>query len=107
MNTVSNDSVRATLALNNLHQVIDPEIGVNIVDLGLVYRLFFDAQAQKVTCTMTLTTPYCPMGEAITNNVREVLSQTFPEEEIEIVLTFEPAWNYEMISNEGRAFLNI
>lgn len=55
---------------------------------------------------MTLTTQFCPMGESITNAVKENLKLSFPEYEIRIELTFDPQWNHEMISAEGREFLN-
>ncbi len=106
MNIITNSDIQCTVALAALQNVIDPEIGLNIVDLGLIYQLDFDESEKKIYCSMTLTTQFCPMGESITNAVKENLKLTFPEYEPTIELTFDPAWNYEMISDAGREFLN-
>ena len=106
MNVITNNNIRCTIALAALQNVMDPEIGLNIVDLGLIYQLDFDETEKKIFCTMTLTTSFCPMGESISNAAREVLSSVFPGENIEINLTFNPPWNHEMISEEGQNFLN-
>ncbi|WP_226063755.1 metal-sulfur cluster assembly factor [Kaistella polysaccharea] len=83
-----------------LYEVIDPELMVNIMDLGLVYDIDFK-DGNKILVTMTLTTPHCPMGEAIQMGVTNALEKEFPDYEVEIDLTFEPAWNYDMVSSEG------
>ncbi|WP_027377016.1 metal-sulfur cluster assembly factor [Kaistella palustris] len=88
-----------------LYEVIDPELMVNIVDLGLVYDVEIPA-ANRIKVTMTLTTPHCPMGEAIQTGVTNALEKEFPGYEVEINLTFEPAWNYDMVSAEGMLQLN-
>lgn len=93
---------RAEIAL---YEVIDPELMVNIVDLGLVYDVeILDDTIIKVT--MTLTTPHCPMGDAIQAGVKNVLEKELPGHEVEINLVFEPAWNYDMVSSEGMQQLN-
>lgn len=93
---------RAEMAL---YEVIDPELMVNIVDLGLVYDVEIkDENIVKVT--MTLTSPHCPMGEAIQTGVRNTLEKELPGHEVEINLVFEPAWNYDMVSAEGMQQLN-
>jgi metal-sulfur cluster biosynthetic enzyme len=106
MNLITNDNIRCTIALAALQNVMDPEIGLNIVDLGLIYQLVFDETGKKIFCTMTLTTQFCPMGESISNAAREVLASVFPGGDVEINLTFDPPWNHEMISEEGQNFLN-
>jgi metal-sulfur cluster biosynthetic enzyme len=68
--------------------------------------LDFDEGEKKLYCAMTLTTQFCPMGEFITNAVKENLQLSFPAYESAITLTFDPPWNHEMISAEGREFLN-
>ena len=55
---------------------------------------------------MTLTTQFCPMGESITGAVKRVLENTFTGMEVQLELTFDPPWSQEMISEEGRQFLN-
>ncbi len=89
-----------------LYHVIDPELFVNVVDLGLIYDIAFNGE-NKIMVTMTLSTPHCPMGEAITNGVRNALAITFPEKEIDINLTFDPPWNFEMLTEEGRRQLGM
>ncbi|MEO6188153.1 MAG: metal-sulfur cluster assembly factor [Ginsengibacter sp.] len=106
MNVVTNNSSECTIALEALKDVIDPEIGLNILDLGLVYQIDFGEAEQQLFCTMTLTTQFCPMGESITNSAKEALQLAFPEHGITLELIFEPPWNPEMISDEGRDFLN-
>ncbi|KMQ71792.1 metal-sulfur cluster assembly factor [Chryseobacterium koreense] len=83
-----------------LYEVMDPELMVNIIDLGLVYDIDFPAE-DKVHVLMTLTSPFCPMGDAIKMGVTNALEKEFPEIEVEIELTFEPAWNYDFVSPEG------
>ncbi len=106
MKVITNNNIKCTIALAALQNVMDPEIGLNIVDLGLIYQLDFEETEKKIFCTMTLTTQFCPMGESITNAAKEVLESTFTQSEAVIELTFNPPWNYEMISEEGQQFLN-
>ena len=106
MNVISNNNIKCTIALAALQNVMDPEIGLNVVDLGLIYQIDFDEQGKKVFCSMTLTTQFCPMGESITDGVRNALQNIFNDDTIEVDLTFDPVWNYEMISEEGKEFLN-
>ncbi len=104
MNVKNNNEEKAEEALGSLRFVDDPEVGLNIVDLGLVYELDFSGE-KKVTCIMTLTTEFCPMGESIQANTTEALKMTFPGEAVEVKLTFDPPWSQEMISEAGREFL--
>jgi metal-sulfur cluster biosynthetic enzyme len=107
MKVITNNNLKCTIALAALQDVMDPEIGLNIVDLGLVYQVDFEELGRKIFCTMTLTTRFCPMGESITDAAREVLLSVFPEYEVEMNITFNPPWNHEMISKEGQDFLNL
>ena len=103
-----NDPFAAELlkAQTALMQVIDPELYVNIVDLGLVYGVDF-TNATKVKVTMTLSTPGCPMGDAITGGVENALGIAFPDRKIEVDIVWEPRWNYHMITDEGRAQMGL
>jgi metal-sulfur cluster biosynthetic enzyme len=105
MNVITNNNLKCTAALAVLHDVYDPEIGLNVVDLGLIYEINFDETHQQIICTMTLTSQFCPMGESITDSVKSFLQASFTNYAVEINLTFEPAWNYERISEEGKQFL--
>ncbi|MBS1497029.1 MAG: metal-sulfur cluster assembly factor [Bacteroidetes bacterium] len=106
MNVTTNDNIRCTIALAALQNVIDPEIGLNIVDLGLIYQLDFDDDVKKLYCNMTLTTQFCPMGESITTGVKNALQNVFSDYTIDVTLSFNPPWSHERISEEGKKFLN-
>jgi metal-sulfur cluster biosynthetic enzyme len=87
-----------------LRRVYDPELGVNVVDLGLVYgvEVLPDGRA---TITMTLTTPGCPMHESLAQGVAAALA-TIPEVTGgEVHLVWHPPWDPSMMSDEGRAQL--
>jgi metal-sulfur cluster biosynthetic enzyme len=107
MNEVTNDETKCNLALGALKFVMDPEIGLNVVDLGLIYQIDFDDNEKKVFCTHTLTTQFCPMGESINEGVVNALEQTFPDYQIEARVIFDPPWNAQKISEEGREYLNM
>lgn len=86
-----------TAARAALAQVVDPEIGENIVDLGLVYGI--EATDHSVRINLTMTSPACPMGEMIVDDVMATLTQTLPADtQIEIALVWEPPWTPDMIS---------
>jgi metal-sulfur cluster biosynthetic enzyme len=87
-----------------LTAVIDPELGVNIVDLGLVYDV--DVEDRTITVRYTLTTMGCGLGPVIAGQMTEVLS-VFPAEDVRTELTFRPPWSPDLISAEGKAFLGI
>lgn len=86
--------------LKTLRTVIDPEIGINIVDLGLVY--FLDIKEHSVTVTMTLTTPGCPMHDSMTKWVQESLSQLDPEIKTDINLVWSPRWSPDKMSENAK-----
>lgn len=83
-----------------LRQVKDPEIGVNIVDLGLVYSASFDSGTVKMV--MTLTSPTCPYSAQLIEGAKKALFSGPSVKEVELKLTFEPPWNVNMISPEVR-----
>ena len=89
-----------------LMEVIDPELYVNIIDLGLVYGVDFTEEG-KVKVTMTLSTPGCPMGDAITGGVENVMTAVFPGRKVEVDIVWEPRWNYHMITEEGKAQMGL
>lgn len=92
-----------------LKSVIDPELGVNIVDLGLIYKVEVRKvqKVQKVRIIMTLTTPGCPLAGVFDMMVREAVASLpgVEADEIEIQLTFDPPWTAEMMSKEAKAEL--
>lgn len=106
MNVITNNPVKCNIALASLLQVTDPEIGLNVVDLGLIYQLDFDEPVRRIYAEMTLTTQFCPMGESIVDGVTNALQTTFSEDQVQVALTFDPPWTSERISEEGRLFLD-
>ncbi len=97
---LSESSVREAL-----RAVIDPEIGLNIVDLGLVYDVQIAAESGAVAVEMTLTTPGCPLHAVIDSAVREVLGELPGVASVALDLVWSPPWTPEMISAEGRRAL--
>lgn len=86
--------------LEALKAVVDPELGLNVVDLGLIYDVRIEGG--EVDVTMTLTTPGCPLHEVLLKGVRWALRGLPEVERVEVVLTWDPPWSPEMISEEGR-----
>jgi len=86
-----------------LKQVEDPEIGLNIVDLGLVYDVEVDGNTVNVK--MTLTSPSCPVGPQMLNGSKMVLQDLEEVEEANVELVWEPFWSPDRINPEYRAIL--
>ena len=87
-----------------LRQVIDPEVGINIVDLGLVYGLERTDGAVKLDLTMT--SPACPMGESIMAEAQFMLQEILsPDTRVDINLVWEPPWSPLRMSDQARSTL--
>lgn len=93
------------LVLETLRQVIDPEIGVNIVDLGLIYR--FTYEDGKMAVTMTLTTPGCPMHDSIAEGVKNILLGLDGVMDVQVDVVWDPPWNSSMMTDEGRRLTSV
>ena len=85
-----------------LRDVIDPELGIDIVSLGLVYGLEVNDRVAAVVLTTTTTTPACALGEYITDEVRGVLLAGGAVDRVEVVITHEPAWTPEMMADDTK-----
>ena len=93
-----------------LKKVFDPEIPVNIVDLGLVYSLNTKARLEggyKLDMDMTLTAPGCGMGPAIAEDAKGQLERVPGVSEAEVNIVWDPPWNQDMISEEGKMVLGL
>jgi len=86
--------------VNILKNVYDPEIPVNIYDLGLIYDIDTDDN-KKVVITMTLTAPNCPVADILPNEIKDKVSALPDVSEVEINLVFDPPWNQSMMSEEA------
>ncbi len=84
-----------------LKTVYDPEIPVDIYELGLIYDVQISDEGE-VKVIMTLTTPNCPVAESLPAEVRERVTEVEDVKEVDLELTFEPSWNKDMMSEEAR-----
>jgi metal-sulfur cluster biosynthetic enzyme len=92
----SEDRIRGALCT-----VDDPEVGMNIVDLGLVYRI--DIAPERVRVELTMTTPACPMGDLICENAQRAVRAVAPEGvAVEVALVWDPPWTPDMMSESAR-----
>ncbi|WP_159887501.1 metal-sulfur cluster assembly factor [Paenibacillus puerhi] len=84
-----------------LEEVIDPEVGVNIVDLGLVYGITADEQGHAVI-EMTLTIPECPLADQIVADVKQAAAQVPEVKQAEVRLVWEPKWTPAKMNDQAR-----
>ncbi len=92
--------------LELLKNVMDPEIEINIVDLGLIYELYYDGD-KKINIVMTFSTPACPLGETIKTDIVETIKQKYPNFTTTIDVVFYPEWSTEKVSEEGKRILGL
>jgi metal-sulfur cluster biosynthetic enzyme len=84
-----------------LRTVDDPEVGMNIVDLGLVYRI--DIAPELVRVELTMTSPACPMGDLVTENARRAIGAVWPlNVRVDVLLVWEPPWTPDLMSESAR-----
>jgi metal-sulfur cluster biosynthetic enzyme len=84
-----------------LRHVVDPEIGVNIVDLGLVYRI--EVEGARARIAMTMTSPACPLVDYLKDLVTSAIRERVPDiVDVDINLEWEPPWDPDMMSDEAR-----
>ncbi|MBO4840716.1 MAG: DUF59 domain-containing protein [Bacteroidaceae bacterium] len=88
-----------------LKTVYDPEIPVNIYDLGLIYRIELNDDATELSVDMTLTAPNCPAADFILEDVRQKLEAIAGLTKVDVQLVFEPEWNKDMMSEEAKVEL--
>lgn len=85
-----------------LKTVYDPEIPVNVYDLGLIYRIELSEDNTVLDVDMTLTAPNCPAADFIVEDVRQKLETITGIEKVEVSLVFEPEWDKNMMSEEAK-----
>lgn len=88
--------------IDMLRTVYDPEIPVNIYDLGLIYRIELSPDNKQLDVDMTLTAPNCPAADFIMEDVRQRLSTIDGLTEVNVNLVFEPEWDKDMMSEEAK-----
>jgi metal-sulfur cluster biosynthetic enzyme len=88
-----------------LRTVVDPELGINLVDLGLVYQI--DTERDRVSIELTMTSPACPLSEYIKQMVDEAVRAAVPDvRDVEVSIVLDPPWSPEMMSAKARRELS-
>lgn len=93
-------SVEREQVTEALREVFDPELGMSVVDLGLIYGVEIDGG--RVRITMTLTTPGCPLHDSMTEWVRQAVGSLPEVDDVAVTLTFEPPWTPERMDRGAR-----
>ena len=91
--------------MEKLQNVMDPETGFSVVDMGFIYDV--DVDGSQVNIDMTLTTPGCPMHRMFTKKVEEEVKSVEGVENVDVELVFDPPWSPEMLSDEAREQLGL
>ena len=92
--------------VNQVKEVFDPEIPVNIYDLGLIYEIKIDEE-KKVEIIMTLTSPNCPVAESLPKEVSQKIKDLNGMKSLAVYLTFDPPWDQNMMSEDAKLALDI
>lgn len=105
MPEVAQQDVTKDAVMEALKDVYDPEIPVNVVDLGLIYNV--EVEDNEVYVEMTLTAAGCGMGPYIAQQAEWRIAEIEAVEDVEVDLVFEPAWSPDMITEDGKRLLGI
>lgn len=89
-------------AIELLRTVYDPEIPVNVYDLGLIYKIDYEEETKTLHVDMTLTAPGCPAADFIMEDVRQKLMSVEGPEKVDLRLVFDPVWDQDMMSEEAK-----
>lgn len=101
-----NNKILIEKIINIIKTIYDPEIPVNIYELGLIYDIKI-SNDKNIDIIMTLTSPNCPVAEILPEEVKEKVKNIEGVKNVNLQLTFEPTWNSEMMSEEARLELGI
>lgn len=100
-----------SLVIERLRSIYDPEMPVNIYDLGLIYdidvRFHEDGEHYDVVITMTLTSPACPVAESLPEEVKQKLSKLEKVKNVDVHVTFDPPWDISKLSDEVKLDLGL
>ena len=92
--------------ISEIKKIYDPEIPVNIYELGLIYKVEVNGE-NKVNVEMTLTSPNCPVAESLPKEVKESAMQVEEIEDVDLELVWEPPWTKDMMSDAAKLELNL
>lgn len=104
ISTSSDIKVEVNLIIEKLIEIKDPELGINIYDLGLIYDVKID-EFNNIKILMTLTTVNCPVADSFPLEVAKKTSEIEGVGQVAVKLTFEPTWNKDMMSEDARLAL--
>ena len=91
--------------IDEIRKIYDPEIPVNIYELGLIYDI--EVSGKKAKIKMTLTTPNCPVAESLPKEVKESAMQVDEIDEVDLELVWDPPWNKDMMSESAKLEMNL
>tara|TARA_Y100000996_G_C22268947_1_gene539161 strand:- start:141 stop:527 length:387 start_codon:yes stop_codon:yes gene_type:complete len=92
--------------IEEIKKIYDPEIPVNIYELGLIYDIIID-EVNNVKIDMTLTSPNCPVAESLPNEVKNSIKEIKEIKDVDLNLVWDPPWNKDMMSEAAKLELNI
>ena len=92
--------------IEEIKKIYDPEIPVNIYELGLIYKIEVDGK-NKVNIDMTLTSPNCPVAESFPNEVKNSIKEIKEVKDVDLKLVWEPPWDKSMMSESAKLELNL
>ena len=92
--------------ITEIKKIYDPEIPVNIYELGLIYNIIID-EVNNVKIDMTLTSPNCPVAESLPNEVKNSIKEIKEIKDVDLNLVWDPPWNKDMMSEAAKLELNI
>lgn len=94
------------LLVNQLSSVIDPELGVDLINLGLIYEAKLE-ETGILKVLMTLTTPMCPMADVIVDEIHAVFEEVDQVKDVEVTITFDPPWSLDKLSRYAKIALGV
>ena len=93
--------------ISEIKKIYDPEIPVNIFELGLIYKIEVNENKKRVLIEMTLTSPNCPVAESLPNSVKENILKIEEVEDVDLKLVWNPPWTKDMMSEAAKLELNL
>jgi len=102
---IINQEILTTRIIETLKGIYDPEIPVDIYELGLIYDVFVKKDSRDVKIVMTLTTPNCPVAESLPQEVEDKIRAIDGIDDVLLELTFDPPWHQDLMSEEAKLAL--
>ena len=93
--------------ISEIKKIYDPEIPVNIFELGLIYKIELNKEKKRVLIEMTLTSPNCPVAESLPNSVKENIMKIDGISDVDLKLVWDPPWTKDKMSEAAKLELNL